>query len=141
MQEVHIPDGRFIRQALDANSPLPGGPLAAHPHDAKLSLIVLVLHIQDGAYPHRSNHAVQHGPLITDVSDLGMLSEGHRLGVDSPDAHRQECSDTSVATTIHKFSWGGVLAMLGQADSDSNLLQLPGAGNCGHLAVILRRHS
>jgi hypothetical protein len=31
-----------------------------------------------------------------------MLREGHRLGIDSPDAHCQQCVDTSTATTIHK---------------------------------------
>jgi hypothetical protein len=102
VEQIHIPDGWLGGQALDADSTLSLGAWFADPHHSELGLIVVVLHVENLACLHRANHSVQHGSMIADVSDLGMLRERHGLGVDTPDTHRQECGDTSIAATIHK---------------------------------------
>jgi hypothetical protein len=61
-----------------------------------------MLEVEDRAGPDWTDHSMQHRSAIADVSDLSMLREGHGLGIDTPDAHRQECGDTSIATTIHR---------------------------------------
>jgi hypothetical protein len=60
-----------------------------------------MLDMKDRACLNRADHSLQHRSLITDVSDLGVLGKRHRLSVNTPDTHRQECSDTSIPATIH----------------------------------------
>lgn len=71
------------------------------PDNAELGLILIVLDMKSCARSNRAGHSPQHGSPITDVSDLGVLRERQRFGVDAPDAHGQECGDPSIATTIH----------------------------------------
>jgi hypothetical protein len=69
-----------------------------------------MLDMKDLARLDRADHSLQHGSPIADVSDLHMLCEGHRLGVNTPDAHRQKCGNASIATTIHwSASWSGLM--------------------------------
>jgi hypothetical protein len=97
---------------------LPLRALLAHPHNPKLSLILLVLDMENLTCLDRANHPVQHGASIADVSDLRVLREGHGTGIDTPDAHRQECGDTSIATTIHMGSLERAHGMVWQEKSD-----------------------
>jgi hypothetical protein len=101
VEQVHIPDGGLGRLSLDADFALSWCALFAYPHDSKLGLILIMLHMEDRACPDRADHTLQNRSPITNVSDLGMLCEGQRLGVDTPDAHRQKRSNASIATTIH----------------------------------------
>jgi hypothetical protein len=101
VDQIYIPNKRLSRQAFDANFTLSSGACLAHPHDPKLGLIFIVLNMDDPACPDRADESLQHCTTITDVSDLSVLREGHGLGIYTPDAHRQECGDTSIATTIH----------------------------------------
>jgi hypothetical protein len=107
VKQIHIPDGRLGRQALDADSTLSLRARFADPHDSEIGLALIVLDMKNLASLHRANHPLQHGAVIAYVSDLGMLREGHGLGVDTPDTHGQECGDTSIATTIHKAPESG----------------------------------
>jgi hypothetical protein len=88
---------------------LPLCTLFANPHDPKLSLVLIMLDMEDLALFDQANHSLQHGSTIADVSNLDMLSEGHGFSVDSPDSHSQECGHTSIATTIHNVRWKGLM--------------------------------
>jgi len=118
MKQVHIPNGGLGRQALDADSTLFRCSLFANPHNSKLGLILLVLDMKNRASPDRTDHSMQYRSLLTDVSDLGVLGEGHGLGVNTPDTHRQECGDTSIATTIHICCVERTHAMVWHEESD-----------------------
>ena len=138
MEQIYIPDERLGRQALDADFPLPSRALLAHPDDSKLGLILIVLDMEDLACPDRADHSVQHRPAITDVSDLGMLRKGHGLGVDTPDAHRQECGDTSTATTIHKPRLNPTAEKVRHISGSRNLQGHPETGTESHLRRLLQ---
>ena len=103
---------------MDADSAFPLRALLANPHNSKLGLLLLMLDMENRPCPDRADHSVQHRSSIADVSDLGVLREGHRLSVDTPDAHRQECGNTSIATTIHMRSLEWAHGMVWHGESD-----------------------
>ena len=110
MQQIHIPNERLRRHAFDADFTLPSCALFADPHYPKLGLILIVLEVEEFTGLDRANHSLQHRSTITDVSDLGILCEGQGFGIDTPDAHRQECGHASIATTIHRTPfWNGLM--------------------------------
>lgn len=93
-----------------------------------------MLDVENRTRPHRTDHSLQHCSLITDIPDLGMLGKGQGLSVDTPDTHRQEGSDTSMATTIHIDRVETADGMVWDEQNDGNLPQLPEVSTGGHLA-------
>jgi hypothetical protein len=102
MQQIHIPNERLRRQAFQTDLTLSSRALLANPNNSKLRLILIMLEMENLARSNGTDQSLQHGSAIADISDLGMLRERHGLGVHAPDAHGQECRDTSIATTIHR---------------------------------------
>jgi hypothetical protein len=130
MKQVHIPDCGLRRQALDADSALSLRALLANPHNSKLGLILLMLDVENLACLDRADHSVQHRASIADVSDLRVLRKRHGAGVDTPDAHRQECGNPSIAATIHKgfageSSWDGKASREGLKNYHSHSQRVP----------------
>jgi hypothetical protein len=104
LQQVHIPNEGFGRQALDADFTLPPRARLARPYHSKLGLLLIMLDVEDLSGADGTNHSLQHRSAIANVSDLGVLREWHGFSVDAPDAYGEKCVDTSIAATIHRTS-------------------------------------
>src|SRR5438552_13623263 len=103
--QVDAPDAWFGGQLLYADFALQLCAHVAGPHNTKLGLVSLVLHIHDFPRLDPWTYALHYSARAADVLDPSQLHEGARIAIHSPDAHRQHGVHSRLATLIHNCGY------------------------------------